>query len=328
MYFYVDALDPFRKDAPVNRICVMIDSHLPEMEEVLLIACDPENGAEDFAALQSMAPVPGDWEGYEERVLQKEDYSITQETNLEYESLSYSVEYDEAGNWYVQDPTGEDHLDPALLDYEFQLKKPIVVDGLFNYYGDGQGYETYFYGSGDYFYLGALLNDFLDYTRSHVYVKPYWDDNGEHCNIYGRNWEYVLDSSVFRIDVYDVAIDFYYNVNIQDYLPSDMWDYSLEWERVLLIPIGISLLMDESMTVEEAIALHTHATEYDFIATAEDQLDGIAKKGFQVTVYGTGDVVHLLAENPETGENTYSVILREYVEYDSDYSRLIQYLDD
>jgi len=158
-------------------------------------------------------------------------------------------------------PTGGALPDPALPDYEFRLREPIFSDGLFNYYGDGQGYETYFHGS-------------------------------------------------------------------QDYLPVDYWLDTMGREYILRIPIGIGLLMDENLTAEEAIALHTHATEYDFIATAEDQRDGIAKEGFRVTVYGTGDVVHLLAENPETGENKYAVILRGYAEYDPDNSRLIQYLDD
>ena len=39
-------------------------------------------------------------------------------------------------------------------------------------------------------------------------------------------------------------------------------------------------------TVEEAIRLHTHAIEYDFIATAADK--NIAPVGYQVTVYPNG----------------------------------------
>lgn len=332
MSFFVDAGDPVRKDAPVGYIDIQFwgEAPIPELVEVICIACDPENGAADMSNLLDLEFVESDWEGYQERTLQKDDYSIEQTVNQEEGSNRYFIRYQDSVTVAIERyPAGEALLDPALLDYEFRLREPIVADGLFNYYD--QTYETYFEGSGEYFDLQALLNDFLMYTRSHVYVtEPYWDGSGEHynINIYGGNWGDVLDSSVYRIDKHDVAIEFYYNVNIQDYLPEDYWLDTMESEYVLRIPIGISLLMDESITLEEAIRLHTHAIEYDFIATAKDQKAGIAKEGFQVTVYGTGDVVHLLAENPETGENTYSVILRGYVEYDSDYSRLIQYLDD
>ena len=323
----VFASDPIRKNAPVYDVQFRETEAIPELEEVICIACDPENGEAALSALQGLELVESnDREGYRERTLQKDDYRIFQlvDTDPEYGYVGYQIYYEDTSSWYVSEPSGEALLDPALLDYEFQLEEPMVVDGLFNYYD--QSYETYFQGSGEYFDLGALLNDFLKYTRSHLYVEYYWD-NGEHYCIHAGGWGDVLNSSVFRIDQYDVAIEFYYNVNIQDYLDGD-WRDSLGSEYILRIPIGISLLMDESMTVEEAIRLHTHATEYDFIATAEDQEAGIAEKGFQVTVYGTGDVVHLLTENPKTGENSYSVILREYVEYDSDYSRLIQYLND
>ena len=102
-------------------------------------------------------------------------------------------------------------------------------------------------------------------------------------------------------------------------------------EEFLRIPIGLSLLMDENLTVEEAIRLHTHAIEYDFIATAADK--NIAPVGYQVTVYGTGDVVHILAENPTTGQNTYSVMTRLYMDNATQigklvYAHLAQYLDD
>jgi len=136
----------------------------------------------------------------------------------------------------------------------------------------------------------------------------------------------VLDPSVYRIDNYDVAIEVYYNENIQDYLPEDYWLDTMGSEYILRIPIGISLLMDENLTVEEAIALHSHAIEYDFIATEEHIT--ILPIGYQITVYGTGDVVHVLAEDPETGANVYSVILKAYMEIDSNYTDLLQYLDD
>lgn len=328
-YLDVNAGDPIRKDAPVSKIDIQLWGVTPirELMEEICIACIPENGAADMSNLMDLEFVEGDWEGYQERTLQKDDYSIEQTVNQEDGSYSYFICYHDSVPVAIERyPTGEALLDPALLDYEFRLREPIVADGMFYYYGDGQGYETYFHGSEDYVSLYYLLNDFLDCTRSHLYVDPYWD-RGEHYNIYAGEWGNVLDSSVYRIDVDDVAIDLYYNVNIQDYL-DDYWRDYLEREYILRIPIGISLLMDEAMTVEEAIALHTHAIEYDFIATAEDQKDRIADEGFQVTVYGTGDVIHILTENPETGENTYTAMVRAYAEWSDVYARLIEYLDD
>ena len=329
MYFFVNAGDPVRKDAPVGYIDIQLwgEAPIPELVEVICIACDPENGAADMSNLLDLEFVESDWEGYQERTLQKDDYSIEQIVNLEEGSYRYFIRYQDSETVAVERyPTGEALLDPALLDYEFRLWEPIVVDGLFNFYGDGQGYETYFHGSEDYFFLTDLLNDFLDCTRSHFSIEPYWDNNGEHNNISLPGAGIVLDPSVYRIDNYDVAIEVYYNENIQDYLPEDYWLDTMGSEYILRIPIGISLLMDENLTVEEAIALHSHAIEYDFIATEEHIT--ILPIGYQITVYGTGDVVHVLAEDPETGANVYSVILKAYMEIDSNYTDLLQYLDD
>jgi hypothetical protein len=132
---------------------------------------------------------------------------------------------------------------------------------------------------------------------------------------------------VFRIDVSDMVVDLCYDADIQDHSEFD----GHETEEFLRIPIGLSLLMDENLTVEEAIRLHTHAIEYDFIATAADK--DIAPVGYQVTVYGTGDVVHILAENPTTGQNTYSVMTRLYMDNATQtgklvYAHLAEYLDD
>ena len=93
----------------------------------------------------------------------------------------------------------------------------------------------------------------------------------------------------------------------------------------LRIPIGISRIFDQSMTWEDAIALHTQSGDYDFIATDDDYL--IAPAGYQVTVYDSEDVVHILAEDPETGNHQYSVAVRDYVLYDYGYAHLLEYLD-
>lgn len=336
----VYAVDPFRKDAPVSRIHLG-QNGIAGLPETLCIACDPENGAGDFAALQSMTPVPGDWEGYEESVLQKEDYSITRETNLEYGSHYYSVEYDETGNWYAQDPAGEALLNPAYLDYEFRIDGPMVVDGMFNFL---QGYQTYFCGSyDDELSLADVLHDFLICTRSQIAVdiNYYIDDSGlyrYYYGLYGAPWsgeDVELDRNAFRI--YDFSYDncseitLRYNTDVEQYLTDSMFDIALE--NVLYAPIGLGLLLDEALTAEEAIRLQTHAIEYDYIAdAAADQY--VAPAGYQITVYGTGDVVHVLAEDPESGDHFYIVMTRAYMKVAIGpdgvlaYAHLEQYLDD
>lgn len=336
----VYTVDPFRKDAPVSRIYLQPNG-VAGLPEALCIACDPENGAEDFATLQSMTPVPGDWEGYEERVLQKDGYHFTQETNSEYGSLTYSAEYDETGSWYAEDPTGEALLDPAQLDYAFQIDGPMVVDGRFNFL---QGYQTYFNGADDEsILLDEVLNDFLSYTRAQTAVNLdyYIDGSGlyrYYYGLYGAPWsgeDVELDRDTFRISdfSFDNCSEIYmrYNANVEQYLTDNMYDITLE--NILLVPIGLGLLLDEALTAEEAIRLQTHTIEYDYIADAE-QDQYVAPAGCQVTVYGTGDVVHILAEDPQSGDHHYMVITREYMKTAIDpdgllaYAHLEQYLDD
>ena len=327
VYLYVYAHDPVRKDAPIYDIKLnKVDSMPQELMEALCIACDPENGDADMTALNSL-PI-AESEGRRERVLQKDGYSITHDINEEGLQDSYRIVYEDDAQWYTPDPTGEALLDPALLDYKFRISKPMVVDGMFNYFGDGQGYQTYFHDSQvGWVSLTDTLNDFLDYTRTNFSLDPYWDRNGEHSYICDGFSGAPLNSSVFRIDVSDMVVDLCYDADIQDHSEFD----GHQPEEFLRIPIGLSLLMDENLTVEEAIRLHTHAIEYDFIATAADK--NIAPVGYQVTVYGTGDVVHILAENPTTGQNTYSVMTRLYMDNATEsgklvYAHLAQYLDD
>ena len=325
VYLYVYTRDPIREDVPAYDIRLN-ECMPPELLEALCIACDPENRAGDVEVLHSL-PI-AESEGQRERVLQKDGYTITHDINEEGLQDSYRIYYEADQQWYTPNLTGEALLDPALMDYEFRISKPMVVDGMFNYYGEGQGYQTYFHDSQEgWMSLHDILNDFLEYTRSKFFLDPYWDRNGEHayiCDAYsGAPW----DSSVFRIDVFDMVVDLCYDADIQDYTGFS----ELEPEEFLRIPIGLSLLLDENLTVEEAIRLHTHAIEYDFIATAEDK--NIAPVGYQVTVYGTGDVVHILAVNPDTGENTYSAMTRMYMENAMSggklvYAHLAQYLDD
>jgi hypothetical protein len=323
----VDTRDPIREDAPAYDIQLnKFDGMPPELLEALCIACDPENGAGDVEVLHSL-PI-AESEGRRERVLQKDGYTITHDINEEGLQDAYKIHYEADQQWYTPNPTGEALLDPALMDYEFRVSKPMVVDGMFNYYGDGQGYQTYFHDSQvGWVSLSDMLNDFLDYTRTNFSLDPYWDRNGEHSYICDGFSGAPLNSSVFRIDVSDMVVDLCYDADIQEHSEFD----GHETEEFLRIPIGLSLLMDENLTVEEAIRLHTHAIEYDFIATAADK--NIAPVGYQVTVYGTGDVVHILAENPTTGQNTYSVMTRLYMDNATQtgklvYAHLAEYLDD
>lgn len=340
LFLWVDAIDPLRKDASAYYISFNVydPAIFPEMAQVIYLACDPENGADDFSAIQDAPLVEDDEEHYfeEERVLQKEDYSIRQRIYTGGNHIQIIVHYDMGIAINVRELTGEELLNPALLEYEFMLEGPAVEDSVFNFYG--QGYQTYFNGSYDeYVEWDNVLNDFLNCTRSGVVVQSVNKDGEYYTAIYAADEpydNYELNRKVFRIKEFyaDEApygtyeLYMIYNTNVAQYLTEEM--HEIELENLLRIPIGLSLMLDEALTAEEAIQLHTHAIEYDYIATKDDQDRGIAQEGFQVTVYGTGDVIHLLTENPETGANTYSAIVRAYAEESAAYAKLIEYLDD
>lgn len=322
----VRTIDPLRKDAPIDYMSFWSYGTLPELGEALFRATHPENGEEEFKAFQAL-PIVKTAENEDEpqeRTLEKEGCTITEYVYPDDGSSYYRYEYDIFRYWNVVIPSGEALMDPELIDYEFMLSGPMIENGVFNYYNQSQ--QTIFYGSTNgVLYLSDLINDYLDCTCSNVFVSGYWDDAGEHYAIHEGNRGEELDRGTFRIDVYSVAVDVFYNENIENYIVDDGMYRTPDIYNFLRIPIGISRIFDQSMTWEDAIALHTQSGDYDFIATDDDYL--IAPAGYQVTVYDSEDVVHILAEDPETGNHQYSVAVRDYVLYDYGYAHLLEYLD-
>ena len=78
-----------------------------------------------------------------------------------------------------------------------------------------------------------------------------------------------------------------------------------DFETILHFPIALSMICDDGMTSAEAKKLLTN-TYKPFVAD----------NGFMTTVYAPRDVVHLLQEDPETGEITYSAMPKEDYEAD------------
>lgn len=324
------AIDPIAKDSPIRTIHLSYYSAIPQLDQALVMACDPE--AEDYQTLQSL-PVIDDGTGWPRRELEKENYVLT-EILLDDGTKSYNIQNSEALKWRVEDISPEQMMDPALMEYEFQLAGPLVQDGRFH---ANQAYDTVFGSFSDYLDFGDIMNDYLACTRSGVAVEATYSvsDSGNwrfytgiHASSYSGDPATMLDPGTFYI-IYPSESDGYeiymaYNTNVEQYLTEGMDKITLE--NLLRIPIGLSLLADESMTAEAAVGMHTDTGEYDFLSGERDKY--VLPSGYQTKVFGTGEVIHVLGEKPETGDRWYSVICRDFVENSSDYRHLLDYLEE
>lgn len=339
----VDALDPLSKDGPISGFDLTSNDHADwgedypvfcqALSQALMVAILRTCGAEDpDAELEALYAAKPTEDGYfmggvPFRTLQKDQYTLELSDDNEGRKL-FRVQYSYEPYMYYdlvesEKPQGEELLDPQLLVYDLQVEEPMVEDGYFNVY---QTYSEYFGLKNNWRVdIGGAINDYLQYTRSEVSI----DLDGENDSYrsykiyagYGNSEDCLLDHENYGLMIYgsnvgDYEVFLYYDTDVEEYCTTDyLTQLAPEKENILRIPIGISLLLDEGMTEEEAVQLHTHAMGYDYVG--ED--------GVQITVYGPRDVVHILIENPETGNNNYFCMPRSW--FDFAYGYLAEYLE-
>lgn len=334
----VSATDPTDKDALISYINIdgygwdqppqtFYEAFNLEVLEILCAVFGWEAYLETFLTPET------DWaegEQYKAREFNTEQYYLQQVMNRDSEYTSLNVYSLAASGMQMDYPTGEALLDPQLLAFDFRLSEPILdYDDkyLFGYetFNTDQMRDVYFMGSNEmnFFSVASALADYLTYTCSQLFLSynSERDDDGLHYEIRVGDWNgysVTLDQEAYGLSIYnDAEVFLYYDVDVTDYYDPSTLAHPVEKETILRMPIGLALLLDEGMTPEEAVQLHTHVIEHDYV----DEESGV-----QVTVYGPRDVVHVLQENPETGENSYFVWTRGYFDYA--YGHLTVYLDD
>lgn len=335
----IDAMDPISKDAPIRFIdlttCdyaswgddypVFSQALSQDLMEAILQICGTDNPEADLEALYAAEPIDDGYfmDNVPYRALSKGQYSLEFSDDNDGRKL-YRIQFPIlSASWMDTDGlSGEELLDPALLTYDLQVEGPMVLEGSFNYY---QPYSSYFSGIKNNWrvLLDSAINDYLMYTRSEVSIHSHIaDDSSEIFKIYaGYNnpEDALLDYDNYGLMVNgDYEVFVYYNTNVEAYYTTPYLEQlAPEKENVLRIPIAVSLLLDDRMTEEEAVRLHTHQIPCDYVT----------EEGIQVTVYNASspDVVHILLEDPETGLNNYFCVTRSW--FDFAYSAQAEYLD-
>ena len=252
------------------------------------------------------------------------DLSYQTGSNSDYVRITYSAQSD----WRL-DRQPNTILDPQLLDCPITFKTPVIDGGTYHvkndsgeqftvseglfysidpYYGRYR-YRTDIYGAaqtGD--EVPELLKEYLLLTGSRLKYEPH--RSGPYDVLTTYSGEYLGDSfgvimvaevskadpplSLVDVD-YSARIGFdneaycvYYNENAE--CPVDV-DY------MIALAVGLSQICDEAMTVEEAIALHTHRQEVS--ATFDD---------WQISYVAPNQVAHIILKNTVTGMTVYYVM--------------------
>lgn len=233
--------------------------------------------------------------------------------------------------WEYAEP--ENLLDPELLEYKYTTSEPVVQDGLFNL---SQHYTDIFNISVNSVNLQqispvGLIHDYLKasgapvYTTNYgqSYIIPMGDFNWfvEYNNFVMSNTEEFVDNRYFGTFSYDFIAENFGDEMYAVYY-SESAECLVDVEYVIRAAIGYGQMLDEGMTAEEAVQLHT--TPQETVMTYGN---------WEVSQYCPREVMHIICKNVETGMTIYYLLPEAFFEgyfgdlegFASDFDTLNQY---
>lgn len=275
-------------------------------------------------------------------LMKRERGSGSDDTVYEMHYIQTIIYFQNIQEYNGEIPTGEALLDPKYLDYEFELLDSIIEDGTF------RSIFPFVTKSGGYVrgWTGNALHDYFKWTMTPLRLAENWDLEealGDEYMVYSftpvayrsiyateleREWPlspaqfFVVEEYKYREHILEfVSVGMFYSTAEKHYLTeSEEAQIFVQPEYVIRGAVGLSMLYDEGMTVEEAILLHTNGME---------SMDTyVTEHGVRYSCYCPRDVVHVLYElESEEGEDNvrgYFIMTKEY--FDRAYGSLEAYV--
>lgn len=310
-------------EASINAVTSYPEVVLPYLIQGVCTVWDEKMGEDTLSAFVSSAQTT-QWE--EEYHLDTDMYSLCYEYS-EYDGIPpipyFRATYHPISDLAFQPPA--DPLDPVLLDCKYTFSDSFVRDGVFNYNVHPTDIFTADMGvdEGDETQPSELFERYLRSTGS-----------AEHNTYLGYDWEVPDPSLMLLASDYPTSLSFdneaylyqRFNDGIYEYEPVDCGSFgtiiysfdklqpndyrqmyavyyneSVESQvdpvDAIRLAVGLGQILDESLTVEDAIALQ----KKEMTPTA-------SYKKWEGASFCPGEVMHIVCQNTVTGQTVYYIL--------------------